>query len=965
MAGVANGTSYVPVNTFLVRPVRTELKDDYIAAATALTATSPPDIEKTTTFSYDDYSNQTRVVTATIGGITDTVKAQYDNIPGLWLLGEARHVEHSRTDAAGLSVTQTTDFSYYPNGRLMIKTTEPQGGADLRTDEEYFYDSFGNLGTRNVMGKVDGAATQQTRRTVTTYDATGIYPYQVSNSYGHKTTFTYDPKLDVQIAAVDANGVGTDFVYDRFGRRRGVFPDGAQATWSVLRVGGELGGADGRTVDPTIAFRESVFTSQSDTPSACTPVQTAINGRCFADVRRRQVDHRGNSSVEWERDLARNWWETRRSFDERNQVKSVGLPIIAGKGTAPATTFLYDALGRLVQRQEPNLFAKTWQYPDRFKTIEKGDVNDDVAKTIDKDGRLTLTEEVVTDAIGLHPVRTQFTNDAFGNVLTATRTDRSGANLLSRYTYDTLGRPKTSEEPAAGVQTTYYTAFGEHRQESDALGTRTLTWDVLGRLTRRAESATAFESYNWDTAAGSGIGKLESMQRMPDNVVQFYEYDGPGRLSGRRMATTGGDYRMAFSYDSEGRPSKMFFPAPPLRPNRRVNTWNYYDEMGQLNAVTIFDGAEEVNIWYLPESSPVRTREIFGDDSTTENIVIDPTTGRLSDINIVAGASTRNIHYTYHPNGKVAAAQRAAVSDSYVYDELDRLKSWTHTFTSLSTPLRREYSYNDFGDLTGTKTFNALTGGTQTASETYSFGVATPRVIPSAVKSDGVNSYGYDLLGRRTTKTTTGAPAPESVVYNHWNLPSSVGSPNGTMTFKYDADGRRAVKTFNGETTYYLDDLFEDRVATDGKHTFVMHLKVDDDTVAEVSQGASSATSAPVTTSFLHQDALGSASIVTSGTIKVGIFHEPFGARITSAGVPDPSIDAVVHHDFTGHERDQLGLMNMGGRARPGAAALPVARPRHLHAEPQPGLQPVQLRAKQSDQPHRPHRVVPGRRVLR
>src|SRR4029079_15269632 len=135
---------------------------------------------------------------------------------------------------------------------------------------------------------------------------------------------------------------------------------------------------------------------------------------------------------------------------------------------------------------------------------------------------------------------------------------------------------------------------------------------------------------------------------------------------------------------------------------------------------------------------------------------------------------TKSITYAYWENGQIEEQDGGRIVDeTFAYDELNRLKTWTHTTGGASGPtFRREYAYNDFGDMTGTKTFDSATGTTPSAQQTYTFGVTSPRTIPSAVKTDDANTYTYDSLGRRKTRTPTGGSV-ETTTYSHWNLPTS------------------------------------------------------------------------------------------------------------------------------------------------------------------------------------------------
>jgi RHS repeat-associated protein len=907
-----------PADVVHVRPKTKGITEIYIEKATSASATKAPDVVRTVDYVYDSYNNQKSVTTATVGGVKNTAYATYNNDPATWLIGLPNHSEHTRENATS-NIKRITDYFYWPNGRLKSVIIEPSGTADLKLTTDYAYYSNGNLQTETVTG-IDAAISAtapQVRRTSYTYEPQGIFPYQSTNALNQVTTFTYDLALGLPISVVDPNGIGTDYVYDGFGRLKGEIPDGGQAFFIGL-VAANL------ATEQNLAYRQSTWISVAN---ANCPVSGRLIGgdRCFVERDQATVDLLGNvvsTSTRGFETQAMNgqWWDTKYQYDPRNRLVIETKAMARGDAAAPpATSRSYDGLDRLTVFTNPDSSSRTWQYPDRFRTRTLDETDARIVTTVDPDDQVVLTEETVANATGTgtHLVSTSLVRDGFGNPTTTTVTDGSGATRVVARSYDKLGRHINTTEPTSGPLHFRYNAFGELRREEDSVTLRNLTHDALGRPTRRADvnDSSKYDSYDWDTGAGSGIGKLGFTRSMPDNVVQEYGYNDLGQLN-RRVLTIGSvRYQLNFQFDSEGRPSKTYFPQPPIGVSGQLKTINTYEGYGRLSDVSMYNPTA-ASLWKLTRSTPLQTIEVSGDNTGT-SYLMDATTRRLSQISHSLSGVTpplRTVDYTYHADGNVKTRVFAGKTERYDYDELDRLKLWTHT--AGSTSFRREYSYNDFGDLLGTRTLTGLTGSTASAQETYTFGVVSPRAIPSAVAGDGSNTYAYDILGRRRTRTPPGAPSsPETISYNHWDLPTSIESPQGIgLSFKYDALGQRVLKIYSGESTYYVDDIFEDRVTSGGSaHTFVMRVKAGDQTVALASQPT--AASAPITMRYPHQDALQSTTLVTTGSPSLATFYyEPFGARVAVDGKSPVGMDSNEHQDFAGHERDQLGYINMKGR---------------------------------------------------
>jgi hypothetical protein len=128
-------------NSFYVRPLKIDVSDSYIAAATSAGQTQAADLHRTIDYVYDDYSNPKQVTTTVDGGTSERVVTQYNNDTANWFIGQPKHIEHYAYPGATFdpSNVRTTDYLYWNDGRLQTETVEPTADptADLNKVTNY------------------------------------------------------------------------------------------------------------------------------------------------------------------------------------------------------------------------------------------------------------------------------------------------------------------------------------------------------------------------------------------------------------------------------------------------------------------------------------------------------------------------------------------------------------------------------------------------------------------------------------------------------------------------------------------------------------------------------------------------------------------------------------------------------------------------------------------------------------
>ena len=147
--------------------------------------------------------------------------------------------------------------------------------------------------------------------------------------------------------------------------------------------------------------------------------------------------------------------------------------------------------------------------------------------------------------------------------------------------------------------------------------------------------------------------------------------------------------------------------------------------------------------------------------------------------------------------------------------------------------------------------------------------------------------------------TTRGA---QTITWDMENRPLTV---SGGTSFVYDGDGNRVEQTSGGQTILYINQYYEKVIAgTDvGKETLSYYLGGTLIAQRTILSGTS-------TTTYIHQDSLGSTSVVSNstGASISTMTYTPFGlGRVT----PDT---LGTTKEFTGQRLDATGLYYYGAR---------------------------------------------------
>ncbi len=761
-------------------------------------------------------------------------------------------------------------------------------------DTSYGYDAYGNqtsvssysvAGTRLYTGSdwvISALDPQQARTTTTSYDSVfHVFPTQVTNPLGHTERAGYDYRMGTLTSVSDANGNTTTAMYDGFGRLIQIVKPGDSP------------------LAPTVA---AVYYDWEQPFHYLVKQRTSAGG----DVRPVQQFYDGlgrliRSKAE-SLDGTQNIVSDTR-YDGLGRVAQRGQPWYSNEtpggnfyryattnSTTQWTTTRYDGLGRVVATILPDGSTTNTSY--RLGTMGI------VISVIDAKGHQIAREQDMLGRLrAVYEYRGNNGNEG-GYLLDATTTySYSPLDLLTRVvdavgnttsiSYDSLGRKLTMRDPDMGTWAYAYDANGNLSSQTDARGQRiSFSYDALDRLTSKRYGSTNI-FYVYDEGASirqNGIGQRTSMGVQVNGALQSYQYwhrDGRGRISftGHWLAALNNWRTFGWSYNSADNIASITYPSV----GGTSETLSYSYDGAQRSTWACWTNYTCYLGWakYTAQNQPAEWT--FGNglvqtwSYTTPNL-------DLTRIQVGSSAGTGNRldrSYSYDAVGNISRISDAngGPTQSFAYDQRDRLSQWTLGNTV------EQYTYDTIGNLT------------HKAGVNYSY-PAPGAERPHALSSAGLSApYTYDANGNLLNDPGRSY---------HWdaeNRPLSISANGTTETYTYSADGARLTRTANGQTTLFLEGLWEETIGVNTKKYYPFNGQ----TVAMWDSTAASAGGNGIV--LLHRDHLGSVGLATDmaqGSQGAQEF-DPWGAR-RSGGI------SWTAQNYTGQYLDGTGLLYYNAR---------------------------------------------------
>ena len=676
-------------------------------------------------------------------------------------------------------ITQITD----PNGAAMTYGYDANGDLVSFTDREAETTTFEYLGTTHYLLKIKD-------------------PRQIT-----PITNEYDPTGRL-IRHVDGFGKEIGYVHDIPGRRETITDRLGNPTVYEYDGSGNVTRkttADGAVTQYTYDSRDNQLTETNALGKVTTMTYDANDNKLT------DVDPLGNT--------------TRYTYNAQRKMLTITDP----KGNV--TTNTYDTKGNLLTTRDALGKVTTYTYTGGGLVSTVTDALNHTS-SYGYDGAGNLTQE--TDALGHISTHTY---DANGNrkTSTVTRTKPGGGTetLTTVYTYDNLNRVTRSTYPDGTFTETIYNKIGKVAVSKDQLGRQTsYTYDTMGQLTRTTYPDGSFEESTYDDEGR----RLTSKDRA--GRVTSYDYDVVGRLKKTTApdgSVTESTYdllgRVLTSKDALGQVTTYEYDPNCGCAGRRTKVidalgraTNFaFDENGNQTTMTDAKGHTMSSVYDVLNR---RTRTVFHDGTYRETTYDDigrRTAERDQDGKVtrfeydalgrlvkVIDALNQETRYQYNEIGQQTAQIDALNRTTrYEYDQMGR-----RTRRILPMGQTETYDYNDLGNLLSRRDFNGRT-------TTYQYDQLNrlTQVVPDTFFSAPPISYTYNVLGQRLTMTD--ASGTTSYGYDSRNRLTSKTTPQGTLTYTYNAVGNlltaKSAATNGVDVEYSYDVLNRLETLTDNR----------------------------------------------------------------------------------------------------------------------------------------------------
>jgi RHS repeat-associated protein len=847
---------------------------------------------------------------------------------------------------------RSSSFHYHATNRLLLVELVEPDNVDLCVRTAYGLNRFGNRVSTTVSNcaGASGAATFTSRKT--TYEWTaysvglngqtvsavvGTFPTNVVNALGQTERRYYDARFGEQVRAYDHDGLTARWDTDEFGRPwLGVKTDNTRVykayCW-LSAAGVDTSSNSAGCTTPTYTPAGAVRYVQ--TQAAMTSVTP--NGprtRIYYDMLDRVIreETEGYDSADQPSNARTILKDT--EYNEWGAAVKVTQPYYAGTGasvtnmgTAAGWTVTdYDALGRPVNiysRDDEGSATYAGQAVAQASFTYNGLSVTETRLRTSKNAQgqqqagVNLSTTRISNAIGqlVQVIDGQGGNlrkryDAFGNVVEV----RDAQDNRTLTTYDTRGRKTQLTDPNAGTWQYRYNALGELvGQLSPTQGTwTTMTYDMLGRMTQRAEPEY-ITTWVYDSCT-KGTGKL-CQSVTSHGVTKSYTYDSLGRPAATTQAVTGGpSFTASRTYNAGGRLASYTYPSG------MVLTYGY-TALGYLQSLKL----QGQNTWTLRSMNAWGKAERYetGSASQTTSELYDPVTGRTTAMRVGDWAS-QNAHilsqtYGWDTVGNLTDRSDRydasnSVTENFGYDALNRLVNYQTSSAGIAG-LSKDVSltYNAIGNITSKSdvgTYNYPPSG-------------ATAVRPGAVTSitgASARSYSYDAAGNLTSSS---GGKYSTIAYTSFNLPATLSGSAANYSWQYGPDHERVREQKSGRDTWYFHPDNQGGLAYESDGSNLRHyINAMGKTIAMVESSAASPASV-MNTQWWHTDHLGSVAAITNASLQVTqrFSYDPFGKRRQINGTYDAMGTLVYDHPnstdrgFTGHEHlDDVGVIHMNGR---------------------------------------------------
>ncbi len=727
----------------------------------------------TTTLGYDANGNLstinapvdgvTTIVNDVMGRVLNTINPQAGTTTMTW---DVSGLQLSSTDEMGV----TTSYIYDAYNRGLVVETIVGVGSAVPVTELQSYDAAERLiSTRDANGATTTYVYDPAGNVISTTDALGDTSqndYDLAHeltatrdAMGNWTEFTYNSRGWLT-QVEDALGNVTTLAYDAAGNETAVTdPLGHTSTFTYDAVGQQtvaedpLGHLVTTTYDP-VGNISALTNANGVTTSYTYDADNRPTG---------EVDAVGTSV---QRSLGMG-------YDAAGNVTTLT------DGNSHVTTLAYDTLNRVTNVTDALSHMSTLSYNavsevtnltnslNHTGTLSYDAIHSPVAGT----DPLGHTGTVVLDGAG----DTSATTDPLGNV-TVAMIDLQGRTVgsvdamgnVTQTALDPDGQVRMVVDPGGNETHYVYNRDGQVSKTTTPLGTTTMVYDAVGRLTQTTDGDGRLIQYTYDAADRLTGEVWKNASAMTVNVVT-YSYDNDGNL------LTAADYNgtVTYTYDALDR------------------VQSYTDIFG-LTLTYSYDAND--NLTQRTDSLGGTLTYVYDNANrlTSEEYTGTGATGTIVRVDFGYDAANEQTSITWYSN---LAGTATVAASAYGYDNAGRLTSIVNTNSSSATLSYYTYTYNNADRVTAQTHWSQVGTTTYSGTNTYSYDAI------NQLLGDGTTTYSYDANGNRTMAGYSTGSDNEM-------------SSDGTYTYTYDAVGNLTQKTTGSGSslvtwTYSYDNVNE------------------------------------------------------------------------------------------------------------------------------------------------------------
>ena len=841
------------------------------------------------TYEYDTYTTDTRHA-----GLVDR-----SNISGLCL----------KLNDTNTTCLQASDTNYVPRGNpTQANASITIGGSIVSTSTQYdiagnavkVIDGRGNASTvayTDSFGVADGEARTPTAPSQLNGLSAFAFATSTTNALGQTSYKQYNYHSGFPVDEEDPNGITASFEYGLGGTGAGGV-DLLDRPSKVIRAANNT------------AAKTATSYVYNDTDRIITTTSDLLTYDDKALKEEKLYDGLGRFFETREYETATDFITSKVDYDALGRSKRTYNPYrTTSDSTYGWTDTSYDLLARVT-------ITETFDRLGVSTGVTTHAYNGSLTLATDPAGKKTLTQ---TNPLGLikvweiTPADTATTTVSFnGQTLTGYLTSyeydatenltkvTQGSQSPRLFAYNALGQLTDTTFPENGHTGYGYDTAGNLTSKTDARGVViTMDYDELNRAkTRTYSDGTPTITYSYDTAT-LGVGRPASVTSTVSSYS--FSYDALGRAISSTQTTDGTAYTIGYQYNRAGLLISETYPsgrvittgydgAGRIAGVKNQATGLYYAGAAATDATNRIQYSSSGNIQAMKLGNNLWEHTSFNSRSQAAQIGLGTTAADSSKLKldytygVIVGSTLDTSKNNGNVQSQTITVAGLTLSQSYTYDELNRLKSATE-LNGANPSWKQTYDYDRFGN----RTFNTIgTNTTLPVITTQNQDVTNP-AVSAANNQISASGYAYDAAGN--LKCSSDRPCVSGTAYYLYTAENRIktaggGSAAGGTSYFYDGDGRRVKKVVGGATTT----------------TTVFVYDVSGRLIAEYSD----ATPTTNGTQYLTADNLGTPRLITDkdGAVRGRHDYQPFGEELDRSAIPGYANNDGLRQKFTNKERD-------------------------------------------------------------